>query len=553
MAKRLELNANLDDAANVAELQLILQMVNEEQLRAYEIVDDHAKQCEDYAAAVFAQQQLAPRLRRKITQPKPLRLILHGTAGTGKSFLIRAICLRLGLTAILTATTGIAADNIGGETIHAVFHLMAKYAISDKLKKEMQARFDIPRFGASAYVVIVDEYSMLGQKTLDKLSKQAKVATGSNDAFGGLSIILVGDVGQLPPVKQDPLYKGLNGRGTKLNSTAILGYQTFDTVVNLDRVKRQTDPKFRESLLAVRTGQHNNTHIDYFMQRNPSQLVNKDGGLAQIRKCQADGIRLFASNKRVQEYNLERLLECDHVANLEASHTGGDAAASATPETAGGLYKEFQVARESPVMLTANQCTHFGLVNGARGVVKEILYARDDGTCHNPSVIMVDVPKYTGPSCFPPDDILRKTWVPIVPVKRSWTAGKKSTLQLSRTQFPLRLCWAITIHKSQGQTIQFGVVNLGSKDFATGLSYVALSRFPSLQSFIFDTDSELKPARLESIAKSKIHYSMQAELKRLRKLSNDTARKWPVSAAMMQCRARAAQEEQALLAAQPRH
>ena len=87
------------------------------------------------------------------------------------------------------------------------------------------------------------------------------------------------------------------------------------------------------------------------------------------------------------------------------------------------------------------------------------------------------------------------------------------------------------------------------------MSYVALSRFPSLQSFIFDTDSELKPARLELIAnKSKIHYSMQAELKRLRQLSNDTARnlKWPVSAAMMQCRARAAQEEQALLAARPR-
>ena len=126
------------------------------------------------------------------------------------------------------------------------------------------------------------------------------------------------------------------------------------------------------------------------------------------------------------------------------------------------------------VMLRINLLTEFGLVNGSQGTIKDIIYEKGSSPEDMPKVIIVEFPDYTGkpllgekyPKC-----------IPIVPfTAQSMYRGKMR----SRTQFPLRLCWAMTIHKSQGLTIDRAVIDIGKSDIGIGMTYVALSRLKAL-------------------------------------------------------------------------
>lgn len=146
---------------------------------------------------------------------------------------------------------------------------------------------------------------------------------------------------------------------------------------------------------------------------------------------------------------------------------------------------------------------HLGLVNGTRGVVKKIWYKQGTSPSKDlPAVVFVDVNEngYTGKRyqitiyCLcsyylkGPDnpcwDGIDPRWIPIVPVTARWEKGGKN---LTRTQLPLCLAWAITIHKSQGLTLLKAVIDLGPKDFSAGLSFVAISRVKTLKGIAFRT------------------------------------------------------------------
>ena len=157
-----------------------------------------------------------------------LLLIVVGVAGTGKSYLINAIRNLLGTSCAVTATTGKAAFNINGCTIHSLLKLPIGSRGNKALTGESLVRLQNNLKGIS--YIIIDEYSMLGQAMLGWIDRRCRQATGKTDeVFGGLSIILVGDPGQLPPVADKPLYH--SKPMTPLSEQGHLAYHMFTNVI----------------------------------------------------------------------------------------------------------------------------------------------------------------------------------------------------------------------------------------------------------------------------------------------------------------------------------
>ena len=131
-------------------------------------------------------------------------------------------------------------------------------------------------------------------------------------------------------------------------------------------------------------------------------------------------------------------------------------------------------------MLTANLWTEAGLVNGSMGTVQDLLFEEDQGPPSLPIVVLISFDDYKGPTI---DSLEGVKVVPIGPIRRTWK-GKTGRL-CSRLQIPIRLAWAITVHKSQGLTLEKAIIDIGKKEFAAGLSFVAMSRVRALENIIF--------------------------------------------------------------------
>ena len=175
----------------------------------------------------------------------------------------------------------------------------------------------------------------------------------------------------------------------------------------------------------------------------------------------------------------------------------------------GGLQKDLFLSLEARVMLTRNLWTNVGLCNGALGTVHKIIYANNEGPPNFPIAILIQFDNYTGPSF--------SSSVPrLVPIPPSCDTSESLGSDYERTQFPLKLAWAITIHKSQGLTLDNISVDLGRSESSQGLTYVALSRVRSLESLVVEPMSF---QRLTSIGKSKNFTNRLLEEERLRQMS----------------------------------
>ena len=183
-------------------------------------------------------------------------------------------------------------------------------------------------------------------------------------------------------------------------------------------------------------------------------------------------------------------MECGHpIAEIKAVHTGANAS-NASPDDAGGLDPVVKLSKSARVMLTSNLWIKMGLVNGAMGTVEAICYTRDKPPAL-PVAVMVRFDHYSGPAMY------NKT-VPITPIRRNWSSLGG---QCSRLQLQLKLAWAVTIHKSQGLTLDKVVIDVGKKEFSCGLSFVACSRVRKLSDILFVPPFPLQ--RLTSIARSR--------------------------------------------------
>jgi hypothetical protein len=220
------------------ELDQFPQWIQNEKIKANDHETEDAIQSVNFSQLNKMQKFCYALVNKFIKSNKQLLLIINGTAGTGKSFTISAISNLIGKKLKRCAPTAKAAFIIKGQTIHNIFSITPtknEREVLLDLKGEklqlLQQRFiDISH-------IIIDEYSMVSQALLAQIDKRLRQATGNNDYFGGLSIILVGDPGQLLPVGGTPLYLYPPKNG--LSAHGLLCYQQFNHAIKLEQVERQ--------------------------------------------------------------------------------------------------------------------------------------------------------------------------------------------------------------------------------------------------------------------------------------------------------------------------
>ena len=393
---------------------------------------------------------------------------MSGTAGTGKSYLIQCLKLLLKDRLCVAAPTGVAAFNVEGYTLHSLLSLPVKGDFKPLQGKCLQT---IQQTLAAVDYIIIDEMSMVGRKMFGQVDRRLRQVfpERSEELFGGRSCLLTGDWGQLPPVMDLPLFTTVYR--TELSDLGSIGYHLFDRAVVLDRVMRQAgqdagQERFRNLLLRLRNAELTVEDWKYLMTQTTGEVGDT--------KPFDEALRLYPTIEAVAEHNVAKLRASGQpIAVLRAVHTG-PGASKATLDDAGGLEPVICIAHGARVMLSAN-LWEVGLVNGALETLEAICYKGDQRPPDLPIEVTVKFDSYSGPTL--PDGT-----VPITPLHRTWFS---TTKQCSRLQIPLKLAWAVTIHKSQGLTLDKAVIDIGKKEFSTGLTFVACSRVRQLTDLLF--------------------------------------------------------------------
>jgi hypothetical protein len=431
------------------------------------------------------------------------QILLHvdGGGGTGKSYMIKVLSSHLQRLAgnrpspiWRVAPTGVASNQIMGTTLHSLLRLPVDRAFTELSPADANAVQNKLR---DVRYLVIDEKSMLGLRQLSWIDKRLRqVFPGrATEFFGGMSIILVGDFFQLPPVANKPLY--FDGPLKDLHEVSgQTAYRAFNHTVFLKKVQRQQGDDqagFRLALSEVR-----GLKLSIESWKLLSQRVRVKLSQREVDTFDA-ALRIYSKKARVDEYNYEHLIRLKHPAIKVMAKNIGNGADKATSEQAGNLAGQFPVCIGARLMLTQNIWQPAGLVNGARGTVYDIGWASGaDAHRDPPCAIMMVMDKYAGPSYLTTDD--GREVVPILPVKRDFFLG---TSACTRKQFPLMVSYAITVHKSQSITVDKMVTDLSERDFQTGLSYVAVSRVKMLDGLMIDAPFERASLHYEKLPDGK--------------------------------------------------
>lgn len=431
------------------------------------------------------------------TQQAQLLMVIVGTAGTGKSYLINAIRHLFALhdrsdALRVTAPTGIAAANIQGSTVHSLLSLMNDNLSGARLHC-LQTNLQFVR------LLIIDEYSFLSTSMFDTLDRQLRKIFPANadHHFGQMNIVLCGDPAQLAPVRGQPVYAF-----TPTNDRPASHFHLFNTVVELDQPFRQTgnddtQTRFRAVLARVANCDACNADWAWLQTRRPSNLSPAENDAFDNAK------HVVSTNRTRDDFNNKRLATLGPVMRIEKSDDDlHEYHADVLDEDSLGHTGPQLYAVGAEVMLTVNLWTEAGLVNGSCGSVVHILKPTDTRRCR---IIMVDFPLYHGPALMP----LHLTVVPITQIRAANSNG-----------MPLTLAWAITIHKSQGMTLECATVDLGQREFTSGLTFVALSRCKTFHSLRIQP---LELHRYKHIENGRYVEARQHEFRRLRQLAAATA------------------------------
>lgn len=369
-------------------------------------------------------------------------VFLTGEPGSGKTHTVNAYVSFLkscGIEPAITASTGIAATHIGGMTIHSWSGIgIAKYLSKYELNAITSKDRLVTRI-TDAKVLIIDEISMLDAATLELVNKVCQTIRKSEKPFGGLQMVFVGDFFQLPPVSR-------NDEEPPKFAYESTAWQLADPhICYLSEQYRQEDEVFLGILQALRRGKISKHDTECLLARQGIELAEEDAGIP----------KLFPHNANVDALNdleLRRIQEEAHIFTMEC-HGRRQLVEQLqrgclSPET-------LKLKIGARVMFTKNNIAG-KFVNGTIG-----------------EVVGFDVE--TG---YPKVRTRRRGVILAEPVMWSMMADGKTLASL--TQLPLRLAWAITVHKSQGMSLDAAFMDL-SQAFAFGQGYVALSRVRSLE------------------------------------------------------------------------
>jgi ATP-dependent exoDNAse (exonuclease V) alpha subunit len=365
--------------------------------------------------------------------------LLTGPAGTGKTFVLNqfiSLAKYEGKHVSITATTGLAATHLGGTTIHAWSGMGVRDDIPDgfadhisKSRREIIEKTD---------VLIIDEISMLHDFRLDMVDEICRLVRRKDEPFGGIQVVMSGDFYQLPPVNRGDS----RGGGFVVNSRV---WKEVDPVIlYLTNQYRQNEG---DELLEILTS----------MRANDIRRRHAESLLARVDEALPDGIEL--TELHTTNIDVDRVNE-GHLAQLEGDeliyqqHTTGSA----------NYVENLQRSVLAPAVLTLKQ--------GAL-----VMTVKNDPSRRFANGSIGKVVDFEPGTEYPVVEFLNGKVVTIMPDTWELRDGDKKRASIS--QIPLRLAWAITVHKSQGMTLDAARIDL-RKAFVPGMGYVALSRVKSL-------------------------------------------------------------------------
>ena len=379
-------------------------------------------------------------------------VFVTGKAGTGKSTLLNYFRLDTRKKVVVLAPTGVAAINVSGETIHSFFGF--KPDITLEKVRRLKFKRGKPNIYKKLDAIIIDEISMVRSDLLDCMDKFLRLnGPNSKKPFGGLQMIFFGDLYQLPPVvvgREKAIFK--DHYETEYFFSAKVFKKLAMEYLELEKVYRQKDEKFIALLNSIRNNTAGDEELGAINQRLDATYDPKGDFY----------IHLTTTNSMASEINSIELAKLPGQLAVYQGMLDGDFEVRQLPTE-----MDLKIKPGAQVMMLNND----PMGHWVNGTMAKIIKAKEDE-------IVVELANGNQYQVAP------YTWEIFHFQLDPTTGGLSSEIVASYTQFPLKLAWAITIHKSQGKTFDNVIIDIGKGTFAHGQMYVALSRCRSLEGMV---------------------------------------------------------------------
>lgn len=386
-------------------------------------------------------------------------VFMTGKAGTGKSTFLRYITEHTKKNYVVLAPTGIAAVNVGGVTMHSFFRIPFKPLLPDdpdfavdRLKQRMKYSREHQKLIRSLDLIIIDEISMVRADIIDFMDKLLRVYTGKRfEPFGGKQLLLVGDIFQLEPVVTSDMRDILSRYYPNPFFFSACAFNKFPLIpIELKKIYRQTDREFISLLDRVRVGAPTNVDLDTLRAH-----------VDPLAECGDDDFVMTLASRRDMVDNINDT-QLGRLKTKKITYTGE--IEDQFPESALPAPMQLTLKVGAQVVFVRNDRDR-RWVNGTLGKVYSATPTRleielENGKRHVVSIELWENMEYTY------DEASHKVIEKVIGLYK---------------QYPLRLAWALTVHKSQGLTFNKVIIDLGRGAFSSGQSYVALSRCTGLE------------------------------------------------------------------------
>lgn len=387
-------------------------------------------------------------------------LILTGRAGTGKSTFLKYLCENTKKQYVLLAPTGVSAVNIGGQTIHSFFKFKPNVTIDEaveianrNIENEIYRKIDL---------MIIDEISMVRADLLDCMDIFLKIVRKNKKPFGGVQILFVGDLYQLPPVvdkEEKEIFTKIYETPYFFSSNVMKNFSP--EFIEFEKIYRQKEREFIDILNAIRNDKITEEMIKKLNERYVPDFNEEEN---------QDYIYLTSRNEEANEINRKNLEKLEGQAVVYTANVEGTFDPEYFPTDL-----KLKLKKSARVMLLNND--NFGRwINGSLGWIKNLHSEYIEVILDNGKEITVEPYQWEINELY---------------FDKKEEKIKKRTIG-TFSQIPVQLAWAITIHKSQGKTFEKVIIDIGKGIFAPGQLYVALSRCRTIEGIILKKPIEKK-------------------------------------------------------------